>query len=102
MAWIERLIDFVPEMSPLAGGLLLLGGGFGMLASMMLGSTVLLVGATLVGIAGWVGPALSAKKLARKITHTHLSPLEQAEQEADARWRAFVAGDDLPVRCRMH
>ena len=117
MAWIERLIDCVPDMTAIAGGLLALSGGVGILAGLALACTPLVIGAMLLALAGAAGPALSELKQERKPPTAKLSPLQEAEQDAavdagiaaleremetENRWRVFVSIVERPPCGRLH
>lgn len=82
MAWIDRLLDHAPNMTDMAGGMLMVGGTAGIAAGLMLANPPLCLGAVLVWLAGWTGPALSAMKQERKTPQLNLSPLQQAGEDA--------------------
>ena len=117
MAWIDRLIDCVPDLSEAAGGVAMLGGVIAAFAGVFLASPAVWLGGVLLWGAGRVGSAMSEWKQQRHLANAGTPPGEEApeaaaldagpealerDKEAQRQWRAMIACQERPPFGRLH
>jgi pimeloyl-ACP methyl ester carboxylesterase len=116
MAWIDRLIDQIPDSPDSVGAWLVVGGSIGMITAMLLQDFPLSVGSTLLFLAGTFGPAfhdLKQRRDARRaVIPAHEERCEDAKVDAyvlaTKRDAAFVGAlesgtsEERPLRHRLH
>ena len=102
MAWINRLIDSMPDTPEGVGALAMLGGVGGMGVALMLANLPLAIGAAAVWVAGCFAPALYAMRETANPPATARSAAVEAQEdaavdafvlrmEAEGRYQAMVA-----------
>jgi hypothetical protein len=113
MAWIDRLIDFMPDTPEGVGGLAMLVGSVAAGAALMLANLPLAVGAVVLSVGGFLGPAVYAMKQKATPPDPALSASLEAQEdaavdafvlrmEAEGRYQAMVANERRRLRSRSH
>jgi hypothetical protein len=113
MAWIDRLIDFMPDTPEGVGGLAMLGGAVAAGAALMLANLPLAVGAAVLAVGGFLGPALYTMTQTANAPDPALEASLQAQEdaavddfvlhmEAEGRYQAMLANERHRLGSRSH